>query len=112
MNQEIGQQGDLSVGSSADTVRKVIEDVCRRAGASVAIEERAGSGGNDPSPRQHLHITYTGEAPMPYQSWFKLVNSIDEALDSSELIDWESSELSEESEPERMATWKIAAPPD
>jgi hypothetical protein len=112
MSQETGRRNEFSVDTNADKVRKVIEDICKRAGASVAIEERAGSGGNQPSPRQHLHITYTGEAPMPYPSWFKLVNTIDEALDSSGLIDWESSELSEENEQERMATWKIASDTD
>jgi hypothetical protein len=48
---------------------------------------------------------------MPYANWFKLVDTIDAALDStsSDLIDWESSELSEETEQERMATWTIAS---
>jgi hypothetical protein len=53
-------------------------------------------------------VTYNGEKPLPYPSWFKLVDKIDETLDSSDLIDWESSELSEETDDERMAAWAIA----
>ncbi|MGD0462082.1 MAG: hypothetical protein ABSB74_06310 [Tepidisphaeraceae bacterium] len=115
MNDETGRRGDLAVNANADRVRKVIEDVCRLAGASVAVEQRLGDGDeNQPGPRQRLHVIYTGEQPMPYPNWFKLVDTIDAALDasSSELIDWESSELSEETEQERMATWTIAPATD
>jgi hypothetical protein len=110
MNHETSRRGDLAESANADRVRKVIEDVCKTAGASVAVEQRL-SEGDENQPRQRLHVIYTGEQPMPYANWFKLVDTIDAALDSSssDLIDWESSELSEETEQERMATWTIAS---
>lgn len=109
MNQEIGQRGGLSVNADARSVRKIIESACKLAGTSVAIEERLGDTDlNQPTPRVSVHITYNGEKPMPYPNWWKLVDTIDEALDASGLIDWESSELSGENEEERMATWGIA----
>lgn len=111
MNHETGRRADSAQNANADKVRKVIEEVCKLAGASVAVEQRlTGGDQNQPEPRQRLHVIYTGEQPMPYPNWFKLVDTIDAALDSSssDLIDWESSELSEETEQERMATWTIA----
>src|ERR1700728_4833119 len=111
MNQEIGRRGGLWANPNADTVRKIIGDACKAAGASVAIEERLGeTSESQPTPQVHVHITYNGEKPMPYSNWWKLVDTIDEALDASGLIDWESSELSGESEEERVATWGIAGP--
>jgi hypothetical protein len=99
---------DESAGEpNTDKVRKVIQEVCTGAGASVAIEERLGGDKDEPPQRRHLQVTYTGERPMPYPQWFKLVDSIDAALDPSGLIDWEYSELSEETEEERMAAWAI-----
>src|SRR5271170_7849527 len=113
MNQELGRRGGLSANPNADSVRKVIEEVCKVAGASVAIEERLGEADESQStPRVFVHITYNGEKPMPYSNWWKLVDTIDEALDASGLIDWESSELSAENEEERMATWGIASGDD
>jgi len=111
MNQEIGRRGGLQGDANAEKVRKVIEDICKEAGASVAIDQRSGDGDENQSS-SHLQVTYTGEKPMPYANWFKLVDKIDEALEasSSDLIDWESSELSDEKDQERMASWKIAAP--
>jgi hypothetical protein len=108
MNHETGRRSDLAENAKVEKVRKVIEDVCKVTGASVAVEQRLEEG-DGPAPRQRLHVIYTGEQPMPYANWFKLVDTIDAALDStsSELIDWESSELSEETEQERMATWTI-----
>jgi hypothetical protein len=94
------------VGGNAEKVRKIIQDVCTTAGASVAIEERPADGENHP----HLQITYTGERSMPHANWVKLVDSIDVALEPSGLIDWESSELSEEAEEERTAAWAIINP--
>jgi hypothetical protein len=113
MNQETSRRGGLQDDANTAKVRKVIEDICKNAGASVAIEQRSGDGDEkQASANQHLQVTYTGEKPMPYPNWFKLVDTIDEALESSssELIDWESSELSGENEQERMASWKIAGP--
>jgi hypothetical protein len=110
MNHETGRRSDLAENANVEKVRKVIEDVCKVAGASVAVDQRLEeSDESRPAPRQRLHVIYTGEPPMPYANWFKLVDTIDAALDStsSELIDWESSELSEETEQERMATWTI-----
>ncbi|MGD1276277.1 MAG: hypothetical protein ABR964_03520 [Tepidisphaeraceae bacterium] len=107
-NGQAPRRDDLSDQPNIDRVRKVIEEVCKVAGASVAIEERLGDGDKyQPAQRRRLHVTYTGERPMPYPQWFKLVDSIDAALDPSGLIDWESSELSEENEQERMAAWAI-----
>ncbi|MGA3065354.1 MAG: hypothetical protein ABSF29_00750 [Tepidisphaeraceae bacterium] len=105
LNAEAGQD-TLSEDSSTQKVRKVIQEVCTSAGATVAIQERVGDEKNQPG-RRHLQVTYTGERPMPYPQWFKLVDSIDAALDPSGLIDWEFSELSEENEDERMAAWAI-----
>jgi hypothetical protein len=94
----------------ADKVRKVIEDLCKLSGTSIAIEERLGETDKTlPAPRRHLHVTYTGEPPMPYPQWFKLVDSIDAALDPSGLINWEYSELSEESDTQRHAAWAVLA---
>ena len=95
---------------SADKVRKVIEDVCKLAGTSVVIEDLLGEIDNtQPHQRRHVQVTYTGERPMPYAQWFKLVDSIDAALDPSGLIDWEYSELSEDDEDERNAAWAVVA---
>jgi hypothetical protein len=104
-----GEQGSTTmVNTSGEKVRKIIEEVCKKAGTSIAIEERMGDDDKaDPTPRRRLHVTYNGERPMPYPQWFKLVDSIDAALDPSGLIDWEYSELSEEAEPERMAAWAL-----
>ena len=107
MNDQVTRQEKKSNEPNTDKVRKIIEDVCAVAGASVAIEERVGDEKDQPSQRRRLHITYNGERPMPYPQWFKLIDSIDTALDPTDLIDWESSELSEESENERMAVWAI-----
>jgi hypothetical protein len=115
MNHETRRTGDLAENASAEKVRKLIEDVCKNAGASVAVEQRVEEGAEKQSaPRQRLHVIYTGEQPMPYANWFKLVDTIDAALDStsSDLIDWESSELSEETDQERMATWTIVSSAD
>jgi hypothetical protein len=115
MNHETRRTGDLAENANAGKVRKVIEDVCKSAGASVAVEQRVEEGSETPSaPRQRLHVIYTGEQPMPYANWFKLVDTIDAALDSSssDLIDWESSELSEETDQERMATWTVVSAAD
>ena len=115
MNHETRRAGDLAENANAGKVRKVIEDVCKTAGASVAVEQRVEEGAEkQPVPRQRLHVIYTGEQPMPYANWFKLVDTIDAALDSSssDLIDWESSELSEETDQERMATWTIVSAAD
>ena len=104
------RRGALPGSAGIDAVRKVIEDVCKQAGASIAIEERPGEiDKTQPTPRRHVQVTYTGERPMPYPQWFKLVDSIDAALDPSGLIDWEYSELSEESETERNAAWAVVA---
>jgi hypothetical protein len=92
---------------STERVRKVIEEVCASAGASIAIEERMESSEPGQPAQRRLHATYTGERPMPYDQWFKLVDSIDTALDPTDLIDWEFSELSEENENERLAAWAI-----
>jgi hypothetical protein len=92
---------------NADRVRKVIEQVCADAGATIAIEERMESAEPGQPAQRRLHATYTGERPMPYAQWFKLVDSIDAALDTTDLIDWEFSELSEETENERLAAWAI-----
>jgi len=103
-----GRRSAVPSSASADTVRKVIEDVCKLAGASVAIEEQLGEMDQSQSnQRRHVQVTYTGERPMPYAQWFKLVDSIDAALDPSGLIDWEYSELSEEDEDERNAAWAV-----
>jgi hypothetical protein len=112
MNQEIGRRtGSASINANADSVRKIVEDLCKQAGASVAVEDRVDPGDeNQTAPRAYVHITYNGEKPMPYPNWWKLVDTIDEALDASGLIDWESSALSAENEEERMATWGIAGP--
>lgn len=108
MNGEAARRDELSHQPNTDRVRKVIEEICTVAGASVAIEERLDGGDKQqPAQRRHLHVTYIGERPMPYPQWFKLVDRIDAALDPSGLIDWEFSELSEESEQERMAAWAI-----
>jgi len=113
MNQEIGRRSGPPANANAESVRKVIEDACKQAGASVAIEDRVDAGDEkQPAPRVFVHITYNGEKPMPYPHWWKLVDKIDEALDASGLIDWESSELSAENEEERMATWGIAGQND
>jgi hypothetical protein len=113
MNQEIGRRGGLSANPNADSVRKVIEDACKVAGASVAIEERLGDADeSQATPRVLVHITYNGEKPMPYANWWKLIDTIDEALDALGVIDWESSQLSGENEEERMATWGIASGDD
>jgi hypothetical protein len=101
------RRGNSTGGDNVDAVRKVIEDVCKVAGASVAIEHRPGQIDKTQPGRQHLQVTYTGERPMPYPQWHKLVDSIDAALDPSGLIDWEYSELSQESEPERNAAWAV-----
>lgn len=107
-NREAAGRDELSDRPIADRVRKVIEEVCTVAGASVAIEERLDGGDeSQPAQRRHLQVTYTGEPPMPYPQWFKLVDRIDTALDPSGLIDWESSELSGENEEERMAAWAL-----
>ena len=112
VNSETGLRGALPDKGNADKVRKVIGDICGLAGASVAIEERL-DGGDKPAGRQRLQVTYTGERPMPFGQWFKLVDSIDMALDPTGLIDWELSELSEENEQERTAAWAIVpAAPD
>jgi hypothetical protein len=104
------RRGALPTNPGADKVRKVIEDACKRAGASVAIEERLGEiDKTQPQQRRHVQVTYTGERPIPYAQWFKLVDTIDAALDPSGLIDWEYSELSEESEDERNAAWAVVA---
>ncbi len=87
--------------ANAEMVRKVIGDICGQAGASVAIEEQLDGGGSQPAQRRCVQVTYTGERPMPFGQWFKLVDSIDAALDPTGLIDWELSELSEEDEQER-----------
>jgi hypothetical protein len=105
-NRQTARRDEASVEPNTDKVRKVIEEVCTGAGASVAIEERVG-GDKEQGQRRHLQVTYTGERPMPYPQWFKLVDSIDAALDPSGLIDWEYSELSQETEEERMAAWAI-----
>jgi hypothetical protein len=104
-----GHQGSATmVNTSGEKVRKIIEDVCKKSGTSIAIEERVGNDEKaDPTPRKRLHVTYNGERPMPYPQWFKLVDSIDAALDPSGLIDWEYSELSEEGDAERMAAWAL-----
>jgi hypothetical protein len=108
VNAQTERRDDLSHQPNAEKVRKVIQDICTAAGASVAIEEHAGEGEKEKSAQgRRLHITYNGERPMAYPQWVKLVDSIDAALEPSEMIDWESSELSEETEPERMAAWAI-----
>jgi len=112
MNSKSGRRGGSADDADAKRVQKVIEDICKTAGASVAIEQRSGDGDEtEARGSQHLHITYNGEKAMSYPNWFKLVDTIDEALDASsaDLIDWESSELSGENEQERMASWKIAS---
>lgn len=106
-NHETAPLDELSAQPNADRARKVIEEVCAAAGASVAIEQRLGGGESQSAQRRHLHITYNGESPMPYPQWTKLVDRIDTALDPSGLIDWESSELSGENEEERMAGWAL-----
>jgi hypothetical protein len=107
VNGEIGRRSGLPDQGNTDRVRKVIDDICGLAGASVSIEEQLDGGGNPPARRQRLQMTYTGERPMPFGQWFKLVDSIDAALDPTGLIDWELSELSEENEQERTAAWAI-----
>jgi len=107
INSETGRPEALPGKGNADKVRKVIHDLCGLAGASVAIEERPDCGDNQPARRQRLQVTYIGERPMPFGQWFKLVDSIDAALDPTGLIDWELSELSEENEQERTAAWAI-----
>ena len=109
-NGETGRRGALPDKANADKVRKVIGELCGLAGASVAIEEQLDGGGNQPPQRQCVQVTYTGERPMPFPQWFKLVDSIDAALDPTGLIDWELSQLSEESEQERTAAWVIVPP--
>ncbi|HEX4056086.1 MAG TPA: hypothetical protein VHX86_17630 [Tepidisphaeraceae bacterium] len=106
-NGEAARRDDLSHQPDTERVRRVIEGICTVAGAPVAIEERLGGDKDEPAQRRRLQVTYTGERPMPYSQWFKLVDSIDAALDPSGLIDWEFSELSEETEEERMAAWAI-----
>jgi hypothetical protein len=90
-------------GENFDKVRKIIQDVCTAAGASVAIDDHVEEGGI----QRRLQITYTGERPMSHANWVKLVDSIDVSLEPSGLIDWESSELSEENDEERRAAWAI-----
>ncbi|MGD0770139.1 MAG: hypothetical protein ABSB42_18305 [Tepidisphaeraceae bacterium] len=107
VNGEAGRRSALPDKGNADKVRKVIGEICGLAGASVAIEEQLDGGGDQPARRQCLQVTYTGERPMPFGQWFKLVDSIDAALDPTGLIDWELSELSEENEQERTAAWAI-----
>jgi hypothetical protein len=107
VNGETGRREVVPGKGNADKVRKVIDDLCGLAGASVAIEEQFDGGGNQPAGRQRLQVTYTGERPMPFGQWFKLIDSIDAALDPTGLIDWELSELSEENEQERTAAWAI-----
>ena len=52
MNQEIGRRGGLSANPNADSVRKIIEDACKVAATSVAIEERLGEAEeSQPTPR-------------------------------------------------------------
>ena len=97
---------EVSQKVNVQKVRKVIEDTCAGAGTTIAIEERSADKSPNGSGTQ-LHVTYVGERPMPYAQWFKLVDSIDTALDPLEMIDWESSELSEEDEQERMAAWTL-----
>ncbi len=107
INGETGRRGALPDKANAEMVRKVIGDICGQAGASVAIEEQLDGGGSQPAQRRCVQVTYTGERPMPFGQWFKLVDSIDAALDPTGLIDWELSELSEEDEQERTAAWVI-----
>ncbi len=107
MNSEAARRDERSHQPSTDLLRKVIEEICTDAGASVAIEERLGGDEDQPAQRRQVHVTYIGERPMPYPQWFKLVDRIDAALDPSGMIDWEFSELSEESDEERMAAWAI-----
>ncbi len=111
VNVETGRHSALPGKANADKVRKVIGDICGLAGASVAIEEQI-DGGDQQARRQCLQVTYTGERPMPFGQWFKLVDSIDAALDPTGLIDWELSELSEENEQERRAAWAIVPAAD
>ena len=107
-NTQTARRDERSEEPNIGKVRKIIEDLCTAAGTSVAIEERLdGDDKSQAAPRRRLHITYTGERPIAYPQWFKLVDSIDTALDPTGLIDWEYSELSEEIENERMAVWAI-----
>jgi hypothetical protein len=110
MTQNVENRSDIQISANSAKVRKVIEDICRNAGATVFIEQRAEVASAGAADEQ-LRVTYTGDKPMPYDSWFRLVDSIDEALESSssDLIDWESSELSGESQQQRSASWKIAS---
>ncbi len=108
INSEPGRRSTMPDKESAAAVRKVIGDLCGLAGASVAIEDQIHhGGGNQSERRQRLQVTYNGERPMPFAQWFKLVDSIDAALEPTGLIDWELSELSEENEQERTAAWVI-----
>ena len=112
MKHETGRHSDLAENANVEKVRKVIEDACKASGASVAIEQRLeDSDESQSTPRQRFHLIYTGEQPMSHANWVKLVDTIDAALDanSADLIDWESSELSEETDQERMANWTITA---
>jgi len=61
MSQETGRRNDFSVDTNAEKVRKVIEDICKRAG-DPSRSKKCRQRRHQPSPRQHLHITYTGEA--------------------------------------------------
>jgi hypothetical protein len=107
-NTQAARRDERSDEPNTGKVRKIVEDLCTAAGTSIAVEERTdGDDKSQPGPRRRLHITYTGERPIPYAQWFKLVDSIDTALDPTGLIDWEYSELSEELENERMAVWAI-----
>jgi hypothetical protein len=107
-NTQAARKEERSSEPNVGKVRKTVEDLCASAGASIAVEERIdGDDKTQPAPRRYLHITYNGERPIPYAQWFKLVDSIDTALDPTGLIDWEYSELSEELENERMAVWAI-----
>src|SRR5450432_2343878 len=105
MNPESARPEVLPESANTGKVRKVIEDVCAAAGTSVAIDERLGGEGAE--QRLFLHMTYNGERPVAHAQWVKLVDSIDSALDPLEVVDWEFSELSEESDNERMAAWAI-----
>src|SRR5271155_5634138 len=94
MDDEIVAQDAAPTGTGAQRVRKIVEEVCKAAGASVAIEERRdASDKSRTTPAHQIQVTYNGERPMQYRQWFKLVDTIDEALEPSGLIDWESSEL-------------------